>query len=500
MFFHKMHQERFGRPVEDAIHKIAHHIADDFAARLRGAVNMRAVCLVLLQIFLLLQNFHHGHDSGVRDLTLLQQRFVNFADRDGVMLPDDLHDFEFLLGENGALATHTNYLVLCGMVLQAKSFAVRRRVPAIAILAAAFQMACGHPSTVFRLSATPAAPVLAPPGILEKAADRAVLRVSAPAGKGACAASPHGLTVQRLRSAVRVTVTRDAIAATTGAELFEWTVELEKQGCIAANEAFHLAENIVDALPLELARRRQLLQGRTDLRSVQSLNVVAPVMKPGAPTGALADVISTSEGKAPGSIDVEVKSNPAVIGYEVDWYDLVPRDAGPGFRIVPRSAETHVGATVEHPAVPTVSRFAFGPDARWYELFMMTKVSTNDFDFVVFSAPTPEELRRRDADFQRDAAGFLKTADPATYSVLPHGTGINAYMRVRVNGTLLDLPPGNSVQQAIRLSKAAIDPSTVLTGLKVQKLHDGKLYPVEWDHAGDQILSLTLEGGEEISW
>lgn len=129
---------------------------------------------------------------------------------------------------------------------------------------------------------------------------------------------------------------------------------------------------------------------------------------------------------------------------------------------------------------------------------MMTKVSANDFDFVVFSARTPMELEVYAADFQRDSTTFLKTADPATYTVLPHGSGINAYIRVKVNGVSIDLPRGNTVRQAI--GQAVTDPRTVLTRLKIRKLHDGKLFPVDWGQASDQILSLPLEGGEELDW
>ena len=67
--------------------------------RLRRPVNVGAVGLVLLEVLLLLQDLHHGHDRGVGDLAPLEQRFVDVADRDAVALPDDLHDFQFLLGE-----------------------------------------------------------------------------------------------------------------------------------------------------------------------------------------------------------------------------------------------------------------------------------------------------------------------------------------------------------------------------------------------------------------
>ena len=76
--------------------------------------------------------------------------------------------------------------------------------------------------------------------------------------------------------------------------------------------------------------------------------------------------------------------------------------------------------------------------------------------------------------------------------------GINAYIRVRLNGVLTDLQKPVSIRQAI--TQANGDPATALVKLKVRKLHDGALYPVQWPAGTDAILSLPLEGGEEIEW
>jgi hypothetical protein len=359
---------------------------------------------------------------------------------------------------------------------------------------------CTHQPGVFRLTAPANATTLIPPDVKDTAIARAEIRIGPIPRKTVCDPSTHGLLIQRKGTKGRVIVTREALNATSGPELFSWTVALEKQGCVQSNEAFRLAESIIDALPLDLAKRSQLIQGRSDLKSVNSLRVVAPVLKPGTTYAPPEAIQSTTQGSTPGSINVELKMSPSVIGYEIDWYDFPAQDSGPGYRLIPRRAEIHVGDNVEHPAAPSIGRFEFGPNARWYELYMMTKVSSNDFDFVVFSARTSNELQNRVAEFQKDATKFLQTADPTSYTVLPHGSGINAYMRVKLNGVSIDLPKGNTVRQALAQAAPAHDPRLVLPLLRVRKLHDGKLFPVEWDKASDQILSLPLEGGEEINW
>ncbi len=351
---------------------------------------------------------------------------------------------------------------------------------------------CASRPMSFRLTAPG---LLLPPDVKDATVSLATLRLPPVSRKVVCAASAHGLLVQRGN---RIVVTSAAMNATPAAELFAWTVALEKQGCIAPNTAFRVAEDIIDALPLDLAKRRQLLEGRVDLRAVNSLNVLSPVLKPGTTGPLVSDVTSVTPGAGGAGIEVAVKANPGVIGYEIDWYDVQPKEGGAGYRVVPRSAELHVGGDVQHPAVPSTPRFQFGADASWYELNMMTRVSSNDFDFVLFSAKTSAELQESVASFQRDATAFLKTADPSTYTVLPHGTGINAFMRVKINGVAFDMARGSTVSQAITMAKG--DPRAVLARLKVGKLHAGRLFPVVWEAGVDRILSLPLEGGEEIAW
>ena len=357
------------------------------------------------------------------------------------------------------------------------------------IALAIFTAGCAHPPGTFRLNQA----MLIPPAAKDATIVSAKIPVAKPLRKAVCDASPHGLRIQKNS----ILVTREAIDATTPAELFAWTTALEKQHCLPPNQAFDIAEEIVDALPLSLVKRSQLLQGRPDLKSFSSLNVIEPIRTPGATDPLISEISSVKPGEN-NSIVVELKSSPSVIGYEIDWYDVTAKTAGPGYRVAPRTAETHINGNVEHPATPTTPRFQFGPDASWYELNMMTKVSSNDYDFVLFSARTSAELRTAVDFFEHDATAFLKTADPATYTVLPHGTGINAYIRVAVNGKSFDLPRNKTVEQAI--TQAGGNPRELLPQLKIRKLHDGKLFPVEWDRTKDAILSLPLEGGEEIVW
>jgi hypothetical protein len=231
---------------------------------------------------------------------------------------------------------------------------------------------------------------------------------------------------------------------------------------------------------------------------VNSLRVVSTIYKAGASTDAgVISGITQKEGSY--NLNVDLIDSHSSTGYEIDWYDFLPLDDGFGYRIVPQSAEIHIDDGVEHVAAPSTSPFHFPANARWYQLFMMTKASANDFDFVVVSAPSSAELMNSLSGFQRDAAAFLREADPASYVVMPHGSGINSYVRVRENGASVDLLRGSTVRTVIAMASGA-DPHILLPRVKLRKLHGGKLVPVEWDRTTDQILSLPLDGGEEIDW
>ena len=59
-----------------------------------------------------------------------------------------------------------------------------------------------------------------------------------------------------------------------------------------------LSQSVIDALPLDLAKRSQLLQGRGDLKDFNSLQVVSPIYKGGVPASA-GEITSISRAEQP---------------------------------------------------------------------------------------------------------------------------------------------------------------------------------------------------------
>lgn len=338
---------------------------------------------------------------------------------------------------------------------------------------------------------------IVPPGSKSVASTRAALRTVTPERGAACGPSPHGLRLERSwLGRTRVVVTRETLEATTPEELLAWTVGLETRHCIPPNESFRLADSIIDAVPLDLTKRAQLLKARVDLRPVNSLWVLSPIARAGEAVSP-GEISTVAPAQGAGGLDVEVKQSSLPSGFEIDWYDFVPLAGGRGDRIQLRTAEAHINGKIERLEAPRAP-LQFPADARWHQLFMMTRRSESGFDFTVLSARTPVELRDEVTAFERDPGAFKQSADPAAYAALPRGTGINTYLRVRLNGVWTDQELGATVRDAIE--KSAPDPHSLLTTLSIRKLHDGKLYRVEWNRSTDRILDLPLEGGEELHW
>ena len=300
---------------------------------------------------------------------------------------------------------------------------------------------------------------------------------------------------------------RDSLVAAAPGQLQDSLASLEKDGCLAQGMASVLTASVVDALPFSLSQRRQLLgdslatSGSVDLTSVNSLRVVSAVFRAGVSgASAISSGETRTSGDATGGLTLELRANPDLIGYEVAWYDIRAREDHNGFRIVPRSAELHIEGKVEPEPAPKVNQFVFEASARWFRFMVKTRVSRNDYGIVVLSASTASDLEARTAAFSRDATAFLASAKKDSYVAVPREIEVNPNVRVKVNGTATDIPNGDSVRQVIERSAGRGSAALAIPHLTILKPYAGTLRRVEWDHKTEDILALTLEGGEEIRW
>jgi 2-polyprenyl-6-methoxyphenol hydroxylase-like FAD-dependent oxidoreductase len=77
LVFDQMHQERLRSALKDAIDEVPHHASRHLGARSRRTVGVGAVLLLLLEMSLLLQDVHDGHDAGIGNFAPLQKGFID---------------------------------------------------------------------------------------------------------------------------------------------------------------------------------------------------------------------------------------------------------------------------------------------------------------------------------------------------------------------------------------------------------------------------------------
>jgi len=368
------------------------------------------------------------------------------------------------------------------------------RVLAATLLLSMVTSGCAVRQT-YRLVKQNAGSVLIPPGVSKPDVGQRIFTADIAPGRGSCAPAEGAIAIQSRKGRVRVTVTRDRLLKQPPGWLSAWTAQAESQGCIAAGEGLKLAARIAESLPLDPRAAWRLLHaddrqtGYVDLGPEMRLQVVSPILREGTPADApILDASNlTGEGNR---LTLTLKSTSNLVGYETAWYAIQPKAGQIGFAITPLSAEKHIQGKIEPAAAPATNYLKFEPQAAYYRLFY--KADQGEVVEVVLAAPTRAELDRQTQVFNSDPALCAQVPSQACV-VIPKRVALNPFLAITVNGSETTVPVGSTVRAAIHLDHVPPD-------LKVYKLYDGKLAPVEFDRASPEILGLVLNGGEKISW
>jgi hypothetical protein len=324
--------------------------------------------------------------------------------------------------------------------------------------------------------------VLAPPGVATADQASSTFQLKLP-GRGPCEGN-DAVTLVRRKARVTVTVNRDALLQQKQGWLAAWAAGAEAQGCIPAGSGVGLAKRILESLPLPPNAPLRLLRADkspdyVEIGAGMRLQVVSPILRDGAaPDGSAGDITNITGQDH--SINVELRGNPDLIGFETAWYDVRRKPSGTGVEIVPVSAETTIGGKVEAQAAPHTNYFQFAPEMGFFRLFYKADQSE-----VLAMAPTRAALP---TDADRCAACYA----------IPHKVGINPYLRISANGAPLPLGIGGTLFGL--LHNAKIQPESVLPTLTILKPWRGTLTPVLFDRKNPQILQLVLTGDEVIRW
>jgi len=282
----------------------------------------------------------------------------------------------------------------------------------------------------------------------------------------------EAIAVRRKGGRTVLTVNGEALARQAPGWLYTWSWHAEESGCVPAGEREAVAEQLLDAAPLALGTRYLLLHpnharsGYVDLGAHNRLEVIAPVLRPGAAPGPLAGGPATVTQSATG-LTVETQASPDLLGVETAWYAI--RD----------------GAAVPLGTAPRRDLFA-GVHARFWRL-----VYKADQTSVILAADSPGEIEA--------ATRSIGDGAPCRNCLeVPRSVAVNPYVAIVVNGSEVRAPVGSTLGAVLRAAR--VQPEAAMPTLTVGKPFAGKITPVQFDRARPDVLGLVLEGNEVVRW
>lgn len=248
-------------------------------------------------------------------------------------------------------------------------------------------------------------------------------------------------------------------------------------GCLSLKDAPLLRQRLIDNLPLPSGAAYRMrygeypMDGYLDLDAKFRLRAVEPIREQGQ-----------------------------VVGFKTSFYPLVPTPDG-GVRATAGDSETNLKAVITHGQATDSEVLHMPPHATWVRLFLRTWSETQDRRIALIAAASPRELDLASKAFEANPEGFCARAGAMNAACVgvPKDMVIGPELRVRVNGTDQYAPVGGHIADVLRTMNIRNGPELVKS-MKVSRPYEGRLVSLEFDRTSNDILSLVLLGGEEITW
>ncbi len=271
-----------------------------------------------------------------------------------------------------------------------------------------------------------------------------------------------------------------------GINRFRWSLnKLETNSCLASGEASKLIDRILETQPMPSVLSFYLRYGApasagfVELQPPLSLKVVTPVK---------------SDYSLPHGVSVPV------VGYRVTRYSVDPRPAASGYWLRVLCSETVIdGNPTPNHGAPTVD-IQIPASARFFRLVLTQRLSSDDHDSALLSAPRHDKLD--------DATHIFKVGYQPSCQSLPNTVGCMVFsnnvaasveLPVSVNGQIRYVYLGATLRDAI-LAAGESEPEHVLQRLRVYRPFENSARPIAFDRCKPDILGLVLIGGEQIDW
>jgi hypothetical protein len=120
-----------------------------------------------------------------------------------------------------------------------------------------------------------------------------------------------------------------------------------------------------------------------------------------------------------------------------------------------------------------------------------------EYAAIIVAARTLADLEQRSKILATGTASCEKLNNELCVAV-PKQVAINGLVSITVNGGQTLVAWGTNIGGVLRA--AGEREANAMPRLQVQKSYNGKLVPVEFDHASSAVLNLIVSGGEVISW
>jgi len=343
----------------------------------------------------------------------------------------------------------------------------------------------------YRLVPVGADSVLVPPGVKGAAVKERAFLADVPAKE--CQSVTGGAISIRVRAGkLRITLHREELEKEPANWLSAWAARLEEQGCTPAGSSWKLASEIADSIPLDTRAAFRLLYGdAVDIGPQLRIEVDSPILRDEFSTEPLIEEFASTAANGSG-LKVNLKASSNLIGYERAWFGVQAKTGASGLRIVPTSAERHIGDITEQHAQPAKNYFTFAPEAGYYRLIY--KQQETNFTALVVAGRTQDELDRFAKTLDTGVAGCA-SVESGFCVAIPRNVAANLYVPVTVNGKEQMVHWGAKVGELLHVNRAE-----AMTSLTVTRLRGGIQVPVEFERTARAILGLELVGGETVSW
>lgn len=248
-------------------------------------------------------------------------------------------------------------------------------------------------------------------------------------------------------------------------------------GCLTAKDAPLLRQRLIDNLPLPAGTAYRMrygeypIDGYLDLDAKFRLRAVEPIRELGQ-----------------------------VVGFKTSFYPLVATPDG-GVHAISGESETNLKGVITRGLATDAEVLHLPRTATWVRLFLRTWSAAQDRRIALIAAATPRELDLASKAFEANPEGFCAQASSLNAACVgvPKDMVLGPELRVRVNGKDEFAPVGGTIADVLRTMNIRNGPE-LAKSMKVLRPYEGQLLPLEFDRTDDNILSLVLMGGEEITW